>query len=170
MSTIKTKSLSDMLAPILRSIEATELPSLLFLLERKAAEMYFKWSDSTDDSIEKACLVRCGDIEREISEFFAGYSESTILNSKMILEKHPLLFKDFDACFENLSLEEQYAQLAEAEIGGENALNKIADLMDGPNSDLCRFFARQERSNSEILKLLHERIAKQRALGDSLAM
>ena len=102
---------------------------------------------------------------------FGFLRPDSILASKQLQQiARTAIFKDFDACFENLSLEEQYAQLAEAEIGGENALNKIADLMDGPNSDLCRFFARQERSNSEILKLLHERIAKQRALGDSLAM
>ena len=150
----EVRSLSVVLDPFLSATEEKDLPLLLAILERTAAEQYRAWSEQTPDSVEKAGLRACAATEDEIAEFIETIEPDSERRIADLNARFPTVGAAYAGAFEGLSRTDQLRVQAEGELGGADLLRQFAAATQGAVSARFAALAVSEESNATYLRVL----------------
>ena len=98
--------------------EASELPILLAILERTAAEYYRHWSQEASDPLERAGLIACAETEVQIAEAIESLTTDLERRTLDLKARFPELAATYAAVMKGLPRADQLRIQAEGENGG----------------------------------------------------
>ncbi len=145
------KSLPEALEPFVTATEASELPILLAILERTAAEYYRRWSEEASDPFEKAGLIACAEAEVQIAEAIESLTSDLERRTHELKARFPELSATYAAAMEGLPRADQLRTQAEGEKGGAMLLHQFAAAAQDPESTLFESLALREEANATFL-------------------
>jgi hypothetical protein len=151
MAMSQLKSLSEALEPFVTATEASELPILLAMLERTAAEYYRRWSEEASDPFEKAGLIACAETEVQIAEAIESLTSDFGRRTLDLKARFPELAATYAAVMKGLPRADQLRTQAEGEKGGATLLRQLAAAAQAPESALFESLALREEANATFL-------------------
>jgi cell division protein ZapA (FtsZ GTPase activity inhibitor) len=151
MEMSQLKNLSEALEPFLTATEESELPILLAILERTAAEYCRRWSEEASDPFEKAGLIACAETEVQIAEAIESLTSDLERRTHELKARFPELSATYVAVMEGLPRADQLRTQAEGEKGGATLLRQFAADAQAPESALFESLALREEANATFL-------------------
>ena len=153
----KARSLSEALDPILSGCSKTDLPLVLAMLERLAADAYRSWSLDVSDPLERAGLEACAATEFQIAEFIESVEPNAESRLETLAPLLPRLRAAYASVTEGLARMEQFQVQAGGEAGGARLLREFADAAGGLVAEQYRDLALAEEANAAFLIALTAR-------------
>ena len=150
----KAMSLSAALDPILAGCSKADLPLVLAMLERLAADAYRSWSMDVSDPLERAGLEACAATEFQIAEFIESVEPNAESRLETLAPLLPRLRAAYASVTEGLARMEQFQVQAGGEAGGASLLREFAEAEDGRVAEQYRDFALAEEANATFLMSL----------------
>lgn len=114
-----TPDFAELLAPFIGAVPEEAVPNFLALLERGAAQRYRDWARQLSEHREG--LSRCAASEDQIADIVEGLFPISEELASAIREPLPAARDKYFEVFEHLSLAEQLAIQADAELQGAAA-------------------------------------------------
>jgi len=147
-------SIVEAFAPLLPRVAEHEIPMLIAMIERLAADRYRGWAAGTDDPVERTGLLACALREDEIAEFI----ESLDVDAAARIAELNTRFPDLDDCYESVmagrSRADQLRIQAEGELGGADYMRQFAAASRGAVAARFASLACCEEANSRYLSAL----------------
>ena len=151
MAMSQLTSLSEALEPYVTATEESELPILLAILERTAAEYYRRWSQEAADPFETAGLIACAETEVQIAEAIESLTTDWKRRTLDLKARFPELAATYAGVMEGVPREDQLRIQAEGESGGATLLRQFAVAAQAPESAFFESLALREEANATFL-------------------
>lgn len=119
MDKVDVPEFGALLAPFIGSVPEQAVPNFLALLERGAAQRYRYWAEHLPEFAEG--LNKCGDSEDKIADIVESVFPIDSDLAEQIKQPLPEARDTYYSVFEPLSLADQLAVQAAAELQGANA-------------------------------------------------
>ena len=148
------QSIAEAFEPLLPELAQEEMPMIIALLERLAADKYRGWCDETDDSVERAGLLACAAREDEIAEFIESLEADASARADELNARFPDLRERYDSIMAGRSRTEQLRIQAEGELSGADYMRQFSEASEGAVSARFASLASCEESNSRFLSVL----------------
>jgi hypothetical protein len=148
------ESIVDAFTPLLPQVLEEEIPMLIAMLERLAADHYRRWAEETSDPIEKAGLMACMDREEEIAIFIESLEANAEARRAELTARLPDLAAIYASIMEGRSRSEQLRIQAEGELGGADYMSSFAAATSGAVAARFASLALCEEANSRFLTTL----------------
>jgi hypothetical protein len=150
----QTRSIAGAFEPLLALVAADEIPMVLAILERAAANRYRAWAGQAKSAIEEAGLLACAAREDEIAEFIESLETDAESVAASLHERIPDFEARYDAVMAGLDRTEQLRVQAEGEMGGAGYMQQFAAATEGAVSARFASLALCEEANSVFLQNL----------------
>jgi len=147
-------SIVEAFAPLLPHVAQEEVPMLIAMIERLAAERYRGWAAGTDDPIERAGLLACALREDEIAAFIESLEADATARIAALNERFPDLNARYDSVMAGRDRVEQLRIQAEGELGGADYMQQFAAASEGAVAARFASLACCEEANSSYLSAL----------------
>ena len=151
MAMSQLTSLSEALEPYVTATEESELPVLLAILERTAAEYYRRWSQEAADPFETAGLIACAETEVQVAEAIESRTTDCKRRTLDLKARFPELAATYAGVMEGVPREDQLRIQAEGESGGATLLRQFAVAAQVPESAFFESLALREEANATFL-------------------
>ena len=148
------QSIAEAFEPLLPDVAAEEIPMIIAILERLAAEKYRGWSEETDDPVERAGLLACAAREDEIAEFIESLEVDASSKTAELNTRFPDLRERYDSIMAGRTRTEQLRIQAAGELGGADYMRQFSAATEGAVSARFASLAACEESNSRFLSVL----------------
>ena len=152
------QSIVEAFEPLLPQLAEAEIPMMLAILERIAAEKYRGWADGSDDPIERDGLLACASREDEIAEFIESLDAKSQALSAELHGRFPDLRERYDSVMKGRSRIEQLRIQSEGELGGADYMRQFSEAFEGAVSARFASLALCEEANSMFLSELIKKI------------
>lgn len=156
MSTrVALPDIGAILRPILATVAPPDVPLLLAIAERMAAERYRSWAEAVDDPATRAGLLACAAREDEIAALVESvHADATAVQTRL-LAAHPDLAAINAAIFAGRPLAEQFAIQAGGErLGAATWRSLAATRPDGAGRVALLACAPLEEASAVFLETL----------------
>jgi len=153
MST-SSKSIAGAFEPLLPLVAPEEIPMVVAILERIAANKYREWAEQAENNIERDGLLACAQREDEISIFIESLQADPQSMIASLRKRIPDFEERYDAVMEGLSRTEQLQIQAEGEMGGSGYMSQFAEAAEGAIAARFASLALLEEANSKFLSEL----------------
>ncbi len=149
-----TPDFAELLAPFIGAVPEEAVPNFLALLERGAAQRYREWAKQLPDFREG--LSRCAASEDEIADIVESLFPISDELASAIREPLPAARDTYYQVFEHLSLAEQLAVQADAELQGAAAWRGMLseELPANVREGLERCSELEEASSAYVYSIL----------------
>ncbi len=151
---LQPASIVEAFAPLLPDLAQDEIPLLIAMLERLAADRYRAWARQTDDHVERAGLLACALREDEIAEFIESLDADAPARIDRLNGRFPDLNARYDAIMLGRSRVEQLRIQADGELGGADYMRQFAAASEGAVAARFASLACCEEANSRYLSNL----------------
>ena len=121
------QSIAEAFEPLLPELAQEEMPMIIALLERLAADKYRGWCDETDDPVERAGLLACAAREDEIAEFIESLEADASARADELNARFPDLREPYDSIMAGRSRSEQLRIQAEGELSGADYMRQFSE-------------------------------------------
>ncbi len=148
------QSIAEAFEPLLPDLSPEEIPMIIALLERLAADKYRGWAEDTDDSIERTGLLACAAREDEIAEFIESLEADASVKTAELNTRFPDLLARYDSIMTGRTRSEQLRIQAEGELGGADYMRQFSEASEGAVAARFASLASCEESNSRFLSVL----------------
>ena len=155
MNKSDTPDFAALLAPFIGAVPGEALPNFLALLERGAAQRYREWAKQLPDYREG--LSRCAASEDQIADIVEGLFPIDDALTRAIHEPLPAARDTYYEVFEHLSLADQLAIQADAELQGAAAWRGMLsdELSAEVREGLERCCELEEASSAYLYSILY---------------
>ena len=150
----QAKNMEEAFTSFLSDADPGDLPMIIAILERIAAEYYRGWIADTNDPVEQAGLRACADTEDMIAEFIESLELNPQSKIDQLNQRFPNMRKAYDELMASRSRNDQFRIQAEGEMGGADLMNQFAAETTGAASARYSALALYEESNSVFLRSL----------------
>jgi hypothetical protein len=147
-------SIVEAFEPLLPQLAEEEVPFILAILERIAAEKYRGWAEGSTDPVEREGLLACAAREDEIADFIESLNADSEIRVSELHGRFPDLRERYDSVMEGRSRQEQLRIQSEGELGGADYMRQFADATAGAISARFASLAMCEEANSRFLSEL----------------
>lgn len=147
-------SIVEAFAPLLPRVAEHEIPMVIAMIERLAADRYRAWAAATDDSIERAGLLACAAREDEIAAFIESLDSDAPARIAELNSRFPDLDDRYESVMAGRSRAEQLRIQAEGELGGADYMRQFAAAGRGAVAARFVSLACCEEANSRFLSTL----------------
>lgn len=147
-------SIVEAFNPLLPQLAENEIPMILAILERIAADKYRSWAEEADDPIERDGLLACAAREDEIATFIESLDAESDSRISALHSRFPDLRERYDSVMHGRTRKEQLRIQSEGELGGADYMRQFADASQGAVSARFASLALCEESNSRFLSEL----------------
>ncbi len=156
MSKVAVPQFGELLAPFIGAVPPQALPNFLALLERGAAQRYRYWAEQLPQFREG--LMRCSASEDEIASTIDAIYSIDESMAEQIKQPLPAARDAYYQVFETLSLPDQLAVQADAELQGANAWrNMLSDSnSDAVQQGLLKCIALEEASSKYLYSIIDQ--------------
>ena len=150
----QAQSIAEAFEPLLPELASEEIPMMIAILERLAADKYRGWLEQSDDPVERAGLLACADREDEIAQFIESLEADAAATARELNARFPDLGERYDAVMRGHDRKEQLRIQAEGELGGADYMRQFSQATNGAVSARFAALAHYEESNSVFLSVL----------------
>jgi hypothetical protein len=147
-------SIVEAFEPLLPQLAEEEVPIMLAILERIAAEKYRSWAEGSVDPVEREGLLACAAREDEIADFIESLNADSEIRVSELHGRFPDLRERYGSVMEGRSRQEQLRIQSEGELGGADYMRQFADATAGAISARFASLAMCEEANSRFLSEL----------------
>jgi len=147
-------SIVEAFEPLLPQLSDGEVPFVLAILERIAAEKYRAWAEGSVDPFERAGLLACAAREDEIADFIESLHADSEIRVSELHSRFPDLLERYDSVMTGRSRTEQLRIQSEGELGGADYMRRFAEATAGAISARFASLALCEEANSRFLSEL----------------
>lgn len=148
------QSIVEAFAPLLPDVSPDEVPMIIAMLERLAADRYRGWLEQTGDPVERAGLAACIAREEEIAAFIESLEGDPASRAKALNDRFPDMSERYDAVMAGRTRAEQLRIQAEGELGGADYMRQFAAAAQGAVAARFASLALCEEANSTFLREL----------------
>ncbi|MCZ6641843.1 MAG: hypothetical protein O7F71_09735 [Gammaproteobacteria bacterium] len=148
------QSIAEAFEPLLPDVAPEEIPMIVALVERLAADRYRGWRDETDDPVERAGLLACAAREDEIAAFIESREADAAAKIDELNARFPDLRERYDSIMAGRTRTEQLRIQAEGELGGADYMRQFSEATEGAVSAHFASLASLEEANSRFLSVL----------------
>ena len=150
----KPASIVEAFAPLLPHVGREEIPMLIAMIERLAADRYRGWAAGTEDPIERAGLLACALREDEIAEFIESLEVDATARAADLNKRFPDLNARYESVMAGRGRVAQLRIQAEGELGGADYMRQFAAGSQGAIAARFASLACCEEANSRYLSAL----------------
>jgi hypothetical protein len=147
-------SIVEAFAPLLSHVAEHEIPMLIAMIERLAADRYRGWAATTDDPVERAGLFACALREDEIAEFIESLDVDAAARMAELNARFPDLNDRYQSVMTGRSRFEQFRIQSQGELGGADYMRQFAAASRGAVAARFTSLACCEEANSRYLSTL----------------
>jgi hypothetical protein len=147
-------SIVEAFAPLLPQVVADEIPMLIAMIERLAAQRYRAWAASAREPIERDGLLACAQREVEIAEFIESLEVDAVSRAAVLNKRFGDLNARYEAVMAGRDRAEQLRIQAEGELGGADYMRQFAAASEGAVAARFASLACCEEANSRYLSAL----------------
>ncbi|MGD8417620.1 MAG: hypothetical protein PVH91_11220 [Pseudomonadales bacterium] len=147
-------SIVEAFEPLLPQLAEEEVPLMLAILERIAAEKYRGWAENSADPFEREGLLACAAREDEIADFIESLNADSDTRVPELHSRFPDLLKRYDSVMDGRPRKEQLRIQSEGELGGADYMRQFAAATAGAISARFASLAVCEEANSRFLSEL----------------
>lgn len=150
MTNVQVPNFGELLAPYIDAVPESAVPNFLALLERGAAQRYRTWAEQLPEFA--AGLTQCADSEDKIADIVESLFPIDATLAEDIKQPLPAARNTYYQVFERLSLADQLAVQADAELQGANAWQAmLSDELPAQVRDGLQQCIELERASSAYL-------------------
>lgn len=147
-------SIVEAFEPLLPKLAPEEIPMMIALLERLAADKYRGWAQEVLEPIEQAGLLACAAREEEIAGFIESLEPDANARANELNKRFPDLQARYDSVMTGRSRSDQLRVQSEGELGGADYMHQFAAGSAGAVSARFLSLACCEEANSRFLAAL----------------
>jgi hypothetical protein len=146
-------TIAEVIGPAIAKYPAEEQRVFAALAERVAAARYRAWAAEIGDEEQRDALNRCAEREEEIAQRVESLHPDAAALQEQMLKDNPDLQLQYLGLFEGLSLPDQFALQAEAELTGAAAWRAFAEGCSEPGgAETLRSCAPLEEESAAALQ------------------
>ena len=148
------RSIAEAFQPLVPDLAPGEIPILIAMLERMAANKYRGWANDAAGAVEQAGLLACAAREDEIAVFIESLDASAQGRIAALHARFPDLQARYDSLMRGLSRIEQLRVQADGELGGAEYMRQFAAAHSGATAARFASLASCEEANARFLHAL----------------
>jgi hypothetical protein len=148
------QTIAEAFEPLLPDVAPEEIPMVVAIIERLAADRYRGWMESAGDPIERAGLGACAAREDEIAEFIESLEPDAAAKTDELNTRFPDLKERYEGLMAGRSRAEQLRIQAEGELGGADYMRQFSAVSEGAVAAGFAALSALEESNSRFLSVL----------------
>lgn len=127
-------SIAEIVGPAIAKYRPEEQRIFAALAERIAASQYRAWAEAADADDQRSTLLLCAQREEEIAQRAESLHPDAGALQEQMLKDNPGLQHQYLGLFDGLTLPDQFALQARAELAGAAAWRAFADACSDPEA------------------------------------